>query len=121
MSNGRTVLTPEQAAKFPKQFGRQPDFVIGPVEDPYLLRWWVIERNKHEGNHYRHCIIKSDDDRALHDHPWPSVSIVREGVLREILPEGESRILMPGVPYFCLLYTSPSPRDQRGSRMPSSA
>ena len=24
-------------------------------------------------------------------------------------------------PYCCLLYTSPSPRDQRGSRMPSSA
>ena len=24
-------------------------------------------------------------------------------------------------PFFCLLYTSPSPRDQRGSRMPSSA
>ena len=27
--------------------------------------------------------------------------------------------LMKG--YICLLYTSPSPRDQRGSRMPSSA
>ena len=26
-----------------------------------------------------------------------------------------------GLLYFCLLYTSPSPRDQRGSRMPSSA
>ena len=25
------------------------------------------------------------------------------------------------IPYSCLLYTSPSPRDQRGSRMPSSA
>ena len=25
------------------------------------------------------------------------------------------------VPVICLLYTSPSPRDQRGSRMPSSA
>ena len=24
-------------------------------------------------------------------------------------------------PFYCLLYTSPSPRDQRGSRMPSSA
>ena len=24
-------------------------------------------------------------------------------------------------PWVCLLYTSPSPRDQRGSRMPSSA
>ena len=26
-----------------------------------------------------------------------------------------------GLGYYCLLYTSPSPRDQRGSRMPSSA
>ena len=26
-----------------------------------------------------------------------------------------------GIPRTCLLYTSPSPRDQRGSRMPSSA
>ena len=26
-----------------------------------------------------------------------------------------------GETYICLLYTSPSPRDQRGSRMPSSA
>ena len=26
-----------------------------------------------------------------------------------------------GLNYLCLLYTSPSPRDQRGSRMPSSA
>ena len=26
-----------------------------------------------------------------------------------------------GDPHTCLLYTSPSPRDQRGSRMPSSA
>ena len=38
---------------------------------------------------------------------------------------GEVRIwsIAPGdeQPKFCLLYTSPSPRDQRGSRMPSSA
>ena len=27
----------------------------------------------------------------------------------------------PRISYACLLYTSPSPRDQRGSRMPSSA
>ena len=30
------------------------------------------------------------------------------------------KIFMPQ-PQSCLLYTSPSPRDQRGSRMPSSA
>ena len=32
-------------------------------------------------------------------------------------PAGERRTL----PYPCLLYTSPSPRDKRQSRMPSSA
>ena len=31
------------------------------------------------------------------------------------------RILISPGPCTCLLYTSPSPRDQRGSRMPSSA
>ena len=29
--------------------------------------------------------------------------------------------MLPAPIHFCLLYTSPSPRDQRGSRMPSSA
>ena len=32
-----------------------------------------------------------------------------------------SNLLNPNQSYTCLLYTSPSPRDQRGSRMPSSA
>ena len=31
------------------------------------------------------------------------------------------KLLLLDEPYDCLLYTSPSPRDQRGSRMPSSA
>ena len=35
-------------------------------------------------------------------------------------PATESRMQDLGI-YTCLLYTSPSPRDQRGSRMPSSA
>ena len=34
------------------------------------------------------------------------------------IPKGE---LKPNQVKTCLLYTSPSPRDQRGSRMPSSA
>ena len=32
-----------------------------------------------------------------------------------------SRIVLDSITRDCLLYTSPSPRDQRGSRMPSSA
>ena len=34
---------------------------------------------------------------------------------------GKENNVFPMVPSGCLLYTSPSPRDQRGSRMPSSA
>ena len=36
-----------------------------------------------------------------------------------IVEPKESKV--EGLKYSCLLYTSPSPRDQRGSRMPSSA
>ena len=36
-------------------------------------------------------------------------------------PGGTSAILNDPLGEICLLYTSPSPRDQRGSRMPSSA
>eukprot|EP00829_Urostomides_striatus_P021457 TRINITY_DN9576_c0_g1_i1.p1 TRINITY_DN9576_c0_g1~~TRINITY_DN9576_c0_g1_i1.p1 ORF type:complete len:188 (+),score=60.61 TRINITY_DN9576_c0_g1_i1:60-623(+) len=36
-------------------------------------------------------------------------------------PEPENFSINEGEPNFCLLYTSPSPRDQRGTRMPSSA
>ena len=35
---------------------------------------------------------------------------------KKIIPESSNSVIM-----ICLLYTSPSPRDQRGSRMPSSA
>ena len=37
------------------------------------------------------------------------------------LPHHLAGMYQFGHPSFCLLYTSPSPRDQRGSRMPSSA
>ena len=38
-----------------------------------------------------------------------------------ILKSQSTPFQVDGEPWDCLLYTSPSPRDQRGSRMPSSA
>lgn len=61
---------------------RAPDFVIGDERAPYLLRWWVIPRNRWF-NVYLHCFLRSDDDRALHDHPWCWASLVLEGAYRE--------------------------------------
>ncbi|MBB5444630.1 MULTISPECIES: hypothetical protein [unclassified Paraburkholderia] len=57
---------------------RGPDFIIGDVADPYLVRWWVIPRNRFF-NIYLHRFLRSDDDRALHDHPWSNLSILLRG------------------------------------------
>ena len=38
-----------------------------------------------------------------------------------VVKKGLKWLFDPESPFSCLLYTSPSPRDQRGSRMPSSA
>lgn len=61
---------------------RHPDFIIGGATTPYMLRWWVIPRNK-IFNIYLHKFLRSDDDRALHDHPWVNVSYLLEGTYVE--------------------------------------
>ncbi len=66
---------------------REPDFIIGEPEKPYLLRWWVIPRNK-VFNIYLHKMLRDDDDRALHDHPWINLSIVLRGGYWEHTPKG---------------------------------
>ena len=55
--------------------------------------------------------------------------LLKKGVAFQWLPEHEKELVMVKkllispmlVHYFCLLYTSPSPRDRQKSRMPSSA
>lgn len=64
-----------------------PDFVIGPAEAPYLRRWWIVPRNG-LCNVYLHEILRSDDDRALHDHPWANTSLLLAGGYIEHTPEG---------------------------------
>ena len=58
------------ADRFIARMTRRPaDFVIGGSERPYLRRWFVLPRNP-VFNVYLHQFLRSDDDRALHDHPW---------------------------------------------------
>ena len=72
---------------------RAPDFIIGDPDRPYMLRWWLLPRND-VFNIYYHRILRDDDDRALHDHPWPSFSIMVSGQMVEVTPEGE-RLIKP--------------------------
>ncbi len=60
---------------------RKEDFFIQPERD-YLRRWYVIPRNRLL-NVYLHEIRNSDDDRALHDHPWVNCSILLNGSYAE--------------------------------------
>ena len=76
---------------------RKPDFAIGNQADPYLKRWYIFPpKAKYGLNVYLHQILKSDDDRALHDHPWWNISIVLKGGYVEHLPGGVSKWRGPG-------------------------
>lgn len=79
---------------------RVPDFVIGGADDPYLLRWWLLPRNP-VFNAYLHCFLRSDDDRALHTHPWLfNLSWLLRGPYREWLAEDRFVDRAPGVVKF---------------------
>lgn len=62
-------------------FHRRADVAIGGWDNPYLLRWHIIPKNNFF-NIYLHKMLRDDDDRALHDHPWVNVSIIlKEGYI----------------------------------------
>lgn len=66
---------------------RPPDFIIGTAERLYMLRWYLLPRNRWF-NVYLHKIVRDDDDRALHDHPWWSLSIILSGAYCEHTTRG---------------------------------
>jgi hypothetical protein len=63
---------------------RTPYFHLpGYMERYWLLkpRWWTL------GCSIRiHHILRSDEDRALHDHPWPFVTLILRGGYYEERP-----------------------------------
>ncbi|MBB2928365.1 hypothetical protein [Paraburkholderia silvatlantica] len=59
----------------------------------YMERFWLFRdaAGPGEEHHQRiaaraHHILRSDDDRHFHDHPWPSISIVLRGGYWEVMP-----------------------------------
>lgn len=59
--------------------------------DPYLRRWYLIPRNS-VLNVYLHHFQSSDDDRALHDHPWWFVSLILRGGYIEVSESAEGKM-----------------------------
>ena len=79
---------------------------IDALEDDSAQAAETVE-HQHDTEQLRAWLLQ-----AMHDLNERERFIVRERKLRDAPRTLES---------LCLLYTSPSPRDQRGSRMPSSA
>ena len=79
------------------------------LETCYLLLYGDLP-NKDELEEFENTITQ-------HTMVHEQIKSVYQGFRRDAHPMA----IMCGVVGTCLLYTSPSPRDQRGSRMPSSA
>ena len=59
----------------------------------YLIRRYLLPRNR-VLNVYLHKFLGSDDDRALHDHPWYSFSLLLKGRMIEHLPDDRKRTII---------------------------
>lgn len=109
---------------------RAPDEVVGHRGRPFLNRWYLVRQNR-LFNLYLHQFIRSDDDRALHDHPWANVTLVlrgsyieetiraggihrrverRAGAIRARLPWMAHRIELTAEPSWSLFATGPKVR-----------
>jgi hypothetical protein len=62
---------------------------IGGKENPLLVRY-ILFRIGAVGV-YLHKLCRSDHDRALHDHPWPFVSVLLTGGYHEIHDQTKDR------------------------------
>ena len=90
-------------------------------DDSVLAGLWQIFLQK-AGYHVDCCGTVRDAEILLQSNPYRLLIV--DLFLREdgrILEEGGLTLINRVRLNTCLLYTSPSPRDQRGSRMPSSA
>src|ERR1700721_2473016 len=104
-----------------------PHFIVGAPGDPYLLRWYIIPRNPWCCI-YLHKFVRDDDDRARHDHPWASFSLLLHGQYIEETKEGRTmyrpgavrwrsaafshRVELPqGKPAWTLFITGPRERE----------
>lgn len=74
---------------------RPPDVRIGEPGSYSLLRWWLTPRIWWLPKLYFHQMLRDDDDRALHDHPSFSLSLVLTDDLGEVYqtapPDGPVR------------------------------
>jgi len=56
----------------------------------YMERYWLIPYSRWFPAVRIHHILRSDDNRAFHDHPWAYLSIILRGGYTEVTPYFEA-------------------------------
>jgi hypothetical protein len=64
--------------------GRKSDFVPGPPMHEFFRRWWIIRPNRFF-NIFLHYWMYGDQDGSLHNHSFPSISVILWGKYTELL------------------------------------
>ena len=115
--NDATLYVPEVFAEFSTDSVITMEFIDGLKPDnPTMIEQQGISPADVAANGARVFMKQAFVLGTFHGDPHPgNVRVLADGSLC-LLDYG-----MVGNLEDCLLYTSPSPRDQRGSRMPSSA
>ena len=57
-------------------------------QEPYIMRYYLVFKNRNlfPFNVFIHKILKSDDDKDLHDHPWDFFHLILSGGYWEEIP-----------------------------------
>ena len=91
-----------------KTIQKKLDQIIGQMILKKLVSTIDVFYTEKKDDAYQYCLKLKDDDYDF------VVSVGGDGTVNEIINGFIEN-------HFCLLYTSPSPRDRQKSRMPSSA
>lgn len=63
--------------------------IVNCDRDPYMVRWYLFRRERVAA--FLHLFFRSDEDRALHDHPWSFITIILWRGYVEHTPSGRRR------------------------------
>lgn len=63
--------------------------IVNCQRDIYMTRWYLFRREKI--GVFLHRFSRSDEDRALHDHPWSFITVILWRGYFEHTPKGSSR------------------------------
>ena len=79
---------------------------------------------------FLNCLVAQENPSSLEGidlriismhYDWANLARYEDKNKEVVINQNEDRVVFMGNSITCLLYTSPSPRDMRRSRMPSSA